>query len=135
MPHAHGPPPADHHHDDHDHDCQTCGAAPVAGLAACPYCRSAYPGLEAGVSCPACGCVSLKGRTVCADCKAALTRTCVFCNAASILDVPQCTRCYEPFEGAEERKRARMAGGGAVAPNADPTGANIFNTLNSILKR
>ena len=35
---------------------------------------------------------------------------------------------------AEERKRARMGSATAVPHKADPTGANIFNTLNSILK-
>ncbi len=131
MGHGHD---SDHPRANHpcDHDCQTCGASPIAGLAACPYCRAAYPGVTPGPRCPACGNLSMAGRTVCAHCNGALTRTCVFCNAASILDLPACARCHEPFEGAEERKRARAAG--QVPVRADPTGANIFNTLNSILK-
>jgi hypothetical protein len=131
MAHDSDRPGAGHH--GCDHDCQTCGAAPVSGLAACPYCRAAYPDSDPGVVCPGCACVSLKGRTACAQCKASLTRTCVFCNAATLLDVHACTRCHEPFAGAEERKRARAAGR-APTMNNDPTGANIFNSLNSILK-
>ncbi len=132
MAHDSDRPGAAHHHEC-DHDCQTCGAAPVAGLAACPYCRAAYAGAEPGVTCPGCQSLSLKGRTVCAQCNGSLTRACVFCGAALLLDQPQCGRCHEPFAGAEERKRARAAGR-APTMNADPTGANIFNTLNNILK-
>ena len=120
-------------HEGCDHDCQTCGAAPVSGLAACPFCKAAYPEVRAGARCPGCDCLSAHGRPVCAHCNGALTRVCVFCSAASILDLPQCTRCHEPFEGAEERKRARSAGG--FAPRTDPTNSSIFNTLDSILKR
>jgi hypothetical protein len=118
---------------DHDHDCATCGAAPVSGLAACPYCRAAYPHVQAGVRCPGCDCVNLAGRPTCAHCNGALTRACVFCMGHSFLDQPTCTRCHEPFEGADERRRARMAGA-PVPHKADPGGVNIFNTLNSILK-
>lgn len=119
---------------DHDHECQNCGAALVAGLAACPYCRTGYVGVAAGPRCPACDCLSLAGRTACAHCEGALTRACVFCMAHSFIDQPTCARCHEPFEGAEARRRARLGSPTAVPHKADPTGANIFNTLNSILK-
>ena len=132
MAHDSDRPSAGHQHGC-DHDCQTCGAAPVPGLAACPFCRAGYPGTTPGVTCPGCAAISLQGRTVCAQCNGSLTRTCVFCNAASLLSLPQCSRCHEAFAGAEERKRARAAGR-APTTNADPTGAGIFNTLNSILK-
>lgn len=128
------------HDDDHDdgcdHDSQSCGAAPVSGLAACPYCRAAYAGLQAGCTCPKCSSLSVRGRAVCAQCNGALTRACVFCNAVSLLELHQCTRCHEAFDGAVERKRERERAAKAAGPvvNADPTGANIFNTLNSILK-
>lgn len=122
-----------HHHEGCDHDCQTCGASPNSGLAACPYCNAAYPGIAAGARCPGCNCLNAAGRTVCAHCNGSLTRACVFCGAASLLDLPACTRCHEPFEGAEERKRARAAGA-PVPHKADPTGAGIFSTLNNILK-
>lgn len=131
----------DDHDDDHrdacDHDCQSCGAAPVAGLAACPYCRGAYAGVEAGATCPGCGCLSVRGRGVCAHCQGALTRACVFCAAVSLLELPQCVRCHEAFAGAVERKRERerLARSAPPAHNLDPTGANIFNTLNAILKK
>ncbi len=105
----------------------------MPGLAACPYCRAAYPDEAAGVTCPGCQSINEKGRTVCAQCNGSLMRVCVFCNASTILDQPACCRCHEPFAGAEERKRARAAGR-APAANPDPTGANIFNSLNSILK-
>ncbi len=124
------------HADDHDgcsHECHGCGAAPVPGLAACPYCRGAYAGIEAGASCPDCSSVNMRGRGVCAQCKASLTRECVFCNAHSLLELAHCTRCHEAFAGAEERKRLVKAA--TPMANADPSGANIFNTLNSILKR
>ncbi len=123
-------------HDDHgcDHDCQTCGASPVAGLAACPYCKGRYSDEDPGVVCPGCDCISVKGRTVCAQCNGPLTRACVFCGSSSLLDVPQCGRCHEPFAGADQRKAARSAGR-APTTNPDPTGANIFNSLNDILKR
>ena len=123
-------PGCDH---DHDHDCQTCGAAPVSGLAACPYCRAAYAEADAGVRCPGCDSLNLAARTVCAHCNGALTRACIFCMAHTGLDKPECCRCHEPFAGAEERKRARMSGA-SVPHKADPGGVNIFNTLNSILK-
>ncbi len=119
---------------DHDHECQSCGAALVAGLAACPYCRTGYVGAAPGARCPACDCLSLAGRTACAHCNGALTRACVFCMAHSFIDQPTCARCHEPFEGAEARRRARLGSPTAVPHKADPTGANIFNTLNSILK-
>jgi hypothetical protein len=54
--------------------------------------------------------------------------------AHSFLDQPVCTRCHEPFEGAEARKRARAGGANVVPHKADPTGAAIFNTLHTILK-
>jgi hypothetical protein len=116
-----------------DHDCHHCGAAPIQTLAACPFCRTAYPDVEPGVVCPNCAGVSLKGRTVCGACNGSLTRVCVFCAAATLLDQPSCCRCHEPFEGAEERKRASVARG--ALPKVDPTGAGIFNTLDHILKR
>ena len=131
MAHDSDRPGAGHHHC--DHQCQTCGAGPIPGLAACPYCRCAYAGVEAGITCPACQSINAKGRTVCAQCNGSLMRVCVFCNASTLLDLPACTRCHEPFAGAEERKRER-ASGRAPATNPDPTGANIFASLNSILK-
>ncbi len=132
MAHDSDRPAAGHSHGC-DHDCHTCGAAPLAGLAACPYCRCAYQGVAPGVTCPGCTAINARGRTVCAQCNGSLTRACVFCAFATPLDQPQCARCHEPFAGAEERKRARDAGR-APSTNTDPTGANIFNSLNSILK-
>ncbi|MBI5515860.1 MAG: hypothetical protein HY909_18915 [Deltaproteobacteria bacterium] len=129
-------PPCDH---DHDHDCQTCGAPPRAGLAACPFCKAGYPGAEAGALCPGCRCLNEAGRTVCAQCQDSLTRTCVFCQALGRLDQAQCPRCHEVFEGAEDRKRLRDAQRAQVpthgTPRADPSGAGVFNALNDILKR
>lgn len=126
----------DRGHDGCNHDCHGCGAAPVSGLAACPYCRGAYAGVEAGVACPGCGGMSARGRAVCAQCQGSLTRTCVFCDAVSLLELAQCSKCHEAFAGAVERKRERdrLAKERPAPANADPTGANIFNALNNILK-
>ena len=112
-----------------DHECDTCGAAFVAGLAACPFCRAGYVGVAAGARCPGCDCLNMTGRAACAHCQVALVLTCVFCAAISSVELDACVRCHERFEGAEERKRQRGA-----AHRVDPTGSQIFGTLNNILK-
>ncbi len=101
----------------------------MAGLAACPFCRAGYVGVAAGARCPGCDCLNMTGRAACAHCQVALVLTCVFCAAISSVELDACVRCHERFEGAEERKRQRGA-----AHRVDPTGSQIFGTLNNILK-
>lgn len=88
-------------------DCDTCGAPPEPGLAACQYCKSAYANVPIGVSCPKCRAVNMAGQTQCAACTLSLTKPCLFCNSVSPLDSPTCVRCREPFAGARERIAAR----------------------------
>lgn len=126
--------PMSHHHGSPgssgcNHECDTCGADYVAGLAECPYCRAGYSGVSAGARCPECDCLNVTGRAGCAHCDAALTRTCVFCSAVSSIELDACVRCHERFEGAAERKHRQ-----GMAHRVDPTGSQIFGTLNSILK-
>lgn len=123
--------------------CDHCGAPPVPGLAACPYCRAAYPGVTAGVQCPRCRVVNAQGQTGCAGCGLGITRACVFCQHVSPLDAAACRRCREPFEGAEDRLRAQQAAqrrqqylglasqglGAAVTVATHPTGARLLSSL------
>lgn len=88
--------------------CETCGAPPEAGLAACTYCKTAYAGVTAGVTCPRCRAPNAAGNTWCARCHQAITRACVFCQTVSPLDKAACVRCREPFEGAEQRLQAKV---------------------------
>lgn len=89
--------------------CETCGAPANAGLVACSYCETPYPGAPRGIDCPTCGDDNRPHRMECATCGETLLRGCVFCGAASSIGVAQCGRCGEAFEGAAERKAARDA--------------------------
>lgn len=127
--------------------CDNCGAPPSAGLAACLYCRAAYPRVAAGVTCPRCRAINAKGQALCGYCNLEITRACVFCKAVSPLDEPVCTRCREPFDGAEVRlqqridaeKRKQYLGlasqgiGAAVTVATSPTGASLIRKLLDVL--
>ena len=89
-------------------ECETCGAPPVAGLVACPYCESHYPGAPAQhVDCPQCGADNLPTSRRCAACSQSLLVTCVFCGRPSALAMAACGHCGEAFEGASARKTQR----------------------------
>ena len=88
-------------------ECETCGAPPLVGLAACSYCKTAYAGIQAGLRCPQCSDMNLVGSVACATCRTSLAIGCVFCGAPSPLDRPACVRCGEAFAGAVERRQAR----------------------------
>jgi hypothetical protein len=90
-------------------ECENCGAERAAGLAACPFCKTAYPGVAGAVRCPRCGDANVQGNPVCMSCQAPLSIACVFCNAASPLGTTACVRCGEMFEGAAARKAERDA--------------------------
>ncbi|MBL8604278.1 MAG: hypothetical protein JNK72_20285 [Myxococcales bacterium] len=123
--------------------CDHCGAPPAPGLAACLYCKAAYPNVAAGVCCPRCNAVNKKAQTLCGQCNLEITRACVFCQQVSPIDLPVCTRCREPFDGAEARLAAKvdaekrrqymqLAGkglGAAVTIATNPTGAALLGKL------
>lgn len=123
--------------------CEECGAPKAPGLAACTYCKTAYVGVDAGVGCPQCKAVNARGQTVCAGCGLAITRACVFCQTVSPLDAAVCVRCREPFEGAEERLRAREDAkkraqymnlasqgiGAAVSVATSPAGQSVLSSI------
>lgn len=123
--------------------CDHCGAPPAPGQAACPYCRSAYPGVAAGVQCPRCRVVNVRGQTGCAGCGLGITQACVFCQHVSPLDTASCQRCREPFAGATERLEALQAAarrkqylevasqgiGAAVTVATHPTGSRLLVSL------
>ncbi len=88
--------------------CGECGAPRKAGLVACAYCQTRYPGAPDGVSCPRCGDDNLPNMTRCATCASSLMQVCLFCAQASSILAPGCLHCGETFEGAAERKAQRV---------------------------
>lgn len=123
--------------------CDNCGAPPSSGLAACPYCKMAYLGVAAGVTCRRCHVTNARGQSLCAGCNLAITRACVFCQTVSPLDSPACVRCREPFEGAEARLQARRDAekrkqymalasqglGAAVTVATSPAGSSLLSSI------
>lgn len=94
----------------HRIECEQCGAPPVAGLVACPYCEASYPGAPGQhVDCPGCGADNHPTSLRCARCSASLMQTCVFCARPSALALVACGHCGETFAGAAARKAEREA--------------------------
>lgn len=93
----------------HARGCENCGAPNFPGLAACDYCKHAYPGTSPGPRCVACDVINVAGAMACARCRVAISQSCLFCGTASPLDAAACRRCREAFAGAAERKAQRDA--------------------------
>lgn len=89
-------------------ECEECGAPRKAGLVACAYCETRYPGAPDGISCPRCGDDNLPTQTRCATCASSLMQVCIFCTQSSSIAAAACLSCGETFEGAAERKAARV---------------------------
>lgn len=80
----------------------------MAGLVACTFCETRYPGASAsGIDCPGCHVDNDATRETCARCGTSLLRACVFCSHGTLYTAASCRSCGEVFEGAEQRKRAR----------------------------
>lgn len=90
-----------------DDECSNCGAPRTAGLTACSYCDTPYPGAGTGISCPSCGSDNERSRTTCVTCSHSLVIVCIFCDASTRIGSVRCGSCGEVFEGAEDRKRER----------------------------
>lgn len=128
-------------------ECEECGAPRKAGLVACAYCETRYPGAPAGINCPRCGDDNLPTQTRCATCASSLMQVCIFCTQSSSIAAPACLSCGETFEGAAERKAARveqqrqqqlmglaMTGMSALGQAAStPTGQGILSDILSDL--
>lgn len=105
------------------------------GLAACPFCKLAYPGVSRGVACPGCTHVNASRRTECVSCKHDLTRPCARCTARSPLDLVACWHCHAPFGHPDPTGWTGTAAAGSQ-PGAttaqDP--CHVLSTLDDILK-
>jgi hypothetical protein len=112
--------------------CGQCGAAAVLGLAACPYCEVAYPGVPPGVKCPGCGKLNASRRTACVGCAHDLTRPCVHCHACSPLELVACWHCHRPFPG--ERGDGDAAGGARPGATTAEDPCHVLAALDEILK-
>jgi len=96
-------------HGANERRCNNCGAPTFPGLAACDYCRHAYPGASPGPRCVACDVVNVAGAMSCGKCRVPLSQSCLFCGRASPLDAASCRHCREAFAGAAARKAQREA--------------------------
>lgn len=128
--------------------CAHCGASFVAGLVACTFCNTPYPGARQGIDCPKCHDDNDPSRTSCVRCGTSFVRACIFCNGINPVTVPVCRSCGELFEGAEQRKQQRedaarqqqmmsMAATGIAALTsaaASPMGQNLLGSLMNEIK-
>lgn len=117
------------------HACPTCGAKHTPGLAACAYCKTAYPGIARGVKCLRCSALNAARQRECAHCHGDMTRACRVCEHLSPPDLAACGHCHHPFEHANQATQAK--GGAKEGSRSGATMANdpcgVMSSLDDIL--
>lgn len=97
------------------------------GLILCKFCRTAFDDDEArrATPCPRCKDLFPETTQKCPRCEVWLVVQCVFCDALTPHQRPECDACGEVFAGAPQRKAAREAAGGSALPWGAPGGSTL----------